>query len=47
MSIADTSMTSGGDAAASGPLRIALGTAAVIVAIFLAVPPRRAALDRS
>lgn len=47
MSIADTFMTSGGDAAASGPLILALGTAAIIVAIFLAVPPRRAVVDRT
>jgi hypothetical protein len=47
MSIADTFLTSGGDAAASGPLIMALGTAAVIVAIFLEAPTRRAAVDRS
>jgi hypothetical protein len=47
MSIADTFMTSGGDAAASGPLILALGTAAVIIAIFIAVPPRGAVVDRT
>jgi hypothetical protein len=45
MSIADAFATSGGDAATSGPLIMALGTVAVVTAIFLAVPPRRVLAD--
>ena len=41
MSLADTFMTSGGDAAPSGPVIALIGQAALIAAILVGLPPRR------
>ncbi len=45
MSLADTFMTSGGDAAVSGPLIALIGLAAMVAALFIGLVPRLVAVE--